>query len=438
MITDARIVPSGCMEISSNGRMKAYLGSCVGIAALDEARRIGGMLHVILPMPVSDIPESHVTSYAMTGIPVFLEELYARGASPETISTFVAGGALIDPESERDLEMNVGGRTLDMTLETLKRCNVPIRTLEASGTTGMCMVLDVDRGSCTIEPVLGETRACHTDGIHAPTPAEIGRTIESIKPVPQIAITIADMLSGEDADLPSIASEIKKDQVLSADVLRLCNSAYISAPRHIETIDEAVTILGTKSLMQLVITGHMKQFLECTDNGYSLMRGGIFFHSLSVARLCERLASGTRAVRPQAAYTAGLLHDIGKVVLDQFMARIQPLFYRNMQINGGDITALERGIFGIDHTLAGLQLAETWNLPASIKDVVLFHHSPDMAQDDLDLTHLVFLADMLCLRLLPGLVVENLDPLPIDKSMRLLGLAPSRVEESLSLLAEIY
>jgi hypothetical protein len=120
------------------------------------------------------------------------------------------------------------------------------------------------------------------------------------------------------------------------------------------------------------------------------------------------------------------------------MARIQPLFYRNMQINGGDITALERGIFGIDHTLAGLQLAETWNLPASIKDVVLFHHSPDMAQDDLDLTHLVFLADMLCLRLLPGLVVENLDPLPIDKSMRLLGLAPSRVEESLSLLAEIY
>ncbi|HPC47652.1 MAG TPA: HDOD domain-containing protein, partial [Deltaproteobacteria bacterium] len=306
------IVASGCMEIREHGLLKAYLGSCVGVAVLDGTRRLGGLIHLLLPEPVCSVPSYQLASYASTGIPLFLEALADHGASMDNLSAFVAGGALIDP-ARTDLAMNIGGKTLDVTLRMLERYRIPIRRLEANGITGMCIMLDVEGRSCTIEPVTERPVAQRSKDLPMPTLSDIDRTIRSLKPIPQIALSIAEMISDDTTDLAGIASEIKKDQVLSADVLRLCNSAFLGVPRKIESIDEAVAVVGTSTLMQLVITAHMERLIGCSESGYSLMRGGLYFHSLATARLSERLARASGVAGPQTAYTCGLLHDIGKV-----------------------------------------------------------------------------------------------------------------------------
>jgi putative nucleotidyltransferase with HDIG domain len=274
--------------------------------------------------------------------------------------------------------------------------------------------------------------------ITMPALAEIGKTIEGLQPIPQIALGIAGMIADDRSDFAAIGAEIRKDQVLTAEVLKLCNSSYLGVPRKIETIDEAIMILGSRTLLQLVITAQAEKFLTSTDQGYSLMRGGLFYHALAIARLSERLATTSGLTRPDLAYTAGLLHDIGKVVLDQYMARVQPLFYRIMQAHGEDSSILEQKIFGIDHNLAGLHLAESWKLPEVIKDVILFHHHPDKATNNRELVYLVYLADALVLKFLPGFVIENLDSAPFAEGVRILGLRQEQVSEALGVLADIF
>jgi putative nucleotidyltransferase with HDIG domain len=271
-----------------------------------------------------------------------------------------------------------------------------------------------------------------------PALAEIGKIIEDLQPVPQIALGIASMISDEMTGISTIATEIRRDQVLTAEVLKLCNSSYLGISRKIETIDEAIIILGSKTLLQLVITAQAEKLLMGFEKGYSLMRGGLFYHAIATARLSEKLSRVHNKIRPDLAYTAGLLHDIGKVVLDQFMARVQPLFYRILLARGEDSSILEQKIFGIDHNLAGLHLAESWKLPEVIKDVILFHHNPDKAMKNKDLVHLVYVADAIAQKFLPGFEIEHIDTAPFKDSLRFLSLTPDMISDALEVLIDIF
>lgn len=432
------IIPSGGMEIRRSGQMKAYLGSCVGVAIIDSKHHVGGMIHLLLPEPLCDIPQSQLSYYASTGMPLFIKSILDAGAKKENISAFISGGALIDPCSHQDLALNIGGRTLEITLHYLKESGIPIKYLEASGTVGFCIMLDIDKAMCTIEPVIKESLHKSILPVSMPALTEIGKTIDDLQPVPQIALGIASMISDELTDISSIAAEIRKDQVLAAEVLKLCNSSYLGLSRKIQSIDEAIAILGSRTLLQFIVTAQTERLLAGSDRGYSLMRGGMYFHALSTARLCDKLSRYRNFIRPDLAYTAGLLHDIGKVVLDQYMAKVQPLFYRILAAHNEDSSTLEQKIFGIDHNLAGLHLAESWKLPEVIKDVILFHHHPEKSTKNHELVHLVFLSDIMAHRFLPGFEIEHIDTTPIEDCMRILSLTPDMIADALSVLVDIF
>jgi putative nucleotidyltransferase with HDIG domain len=432
------IVPTGGMEITKSGQLKAFLGSCVGLAIFDSKKHFGGMLHILLPEPVSDVPDSQLTYYASTGIPLFLEAFSKEGSNREDLSASIAGGALIDLNSPQDLTLNIGGRTLDITLKSLKSNGIPIRLLEASGVLPFCIMLDVNSGTCTIEPVVSQFLMKTGTAIKKPSLSDIKKTTEGLQPIPQIALGIAGMLTDEECDIAVIAKEIRKDQVISARVLQLCNSSYLGIPRKVESIGQAIAFLGDKTLLQLIITAQAEKLLMGSDQGYSLTRGGLFYHALATARLCDRLSRHIRNIRSDLAYTAGLLHDIGKVVLDQYMAKIQPLFYRMIQERGEDSSTIEQNIFGIDHNHAGLLLAECWNLPQVIKDVVLFHHYPDKANENRELVHLVYVANTIALKFLPGFVLEHLDTNPFEESLRYLGLTHHDISHAIRALTDMF
>jgi putative nucleotidyltransferase with HDIG domain len=431
------IVPTGGMIVRNNGQLKAFLASCVGLGLYDSENGLGGLLHILLPEPVCDIPESHIMYYAKTGIPQFIDAMKSQGASTQNMIAFIAGGALVNPLSPQEMDLNIGHRTLEITLSLVRTNGIAIKMFEASGVNPFCMSLHIDTGKCSIEPVMDKA-----DSKELPKRKlsldHITSTIDRLLPVPQFAISIAHMLSDEDMDITSVAKEIKRDQVLSANVLRLCNSSYLGLPRKIASIDQAIIYLGSKTLIQMVITAQTEKFFHSSEHGYSLGRGGLYHHALATARLSERLAKVHGGVAPDVAYTAGLLHDIGKVVLDQYIADIQPMFYRMTHDKNQDSCTLEREIFGIDHCHTGLILTERWDLPDIIKDAIMFHHYPSLAKTNVEIVNLVYLADVFTDKFLSGLEIERTNPADMEKSLEMLQLNPQKIYENLNVIAEVH
>jgi HD-like signal output (HDOD) protein len=120
------------------------------------------------------------------------------------------------------------------------------------------------------------------------------------------------------------------------------------------------------------------------------------------------------------------------------MARVQPLFYRILAAHKEDSSTLEQKIFGIDHNLAGLHLAESWKLPEVIKDVILFHHHPDKALKNSELVHLVYVSDAIAHSFLPGFEIEHIDTAPFDESLNMLMLSPEMVVDALGVFTDIF
>ncbi len=251
---------------------------------------------------------------------------------------------------------------------------------------------------------------------------QINDAIEELIPIPQIALKIIRIINDENSSFREIAREILQDQVLSARIIRMCNSVSVNLATKVDSIEKALLRIGEKSLVLMALSFSMNKFISQASRGYSLCKGGMFHHSVWTARMCAKMAEMTSKARPELAYTAGLLHDIGKVVLDQYMNGAYPLFYRQLQIQGSDLTTAEKDLFGISHTDAGHLLARRWDIPESVGEAVLHHHEPDKAGRNRPLPHLVYLADLLNSRFVPGHHVNRIDSSLLRKSLETLDL----------------
>ena len=178
-------VASGSYYISRQKPLilDAYLGTCVGVALCDEKSGVGGLIHLLLPEPVS-LGDSHQPEkYASTGFPVFLRALYDEGASKKHLKAYVAGGALVGPIESVDLKLDIGGRTVDTVLNFLKDEHIQIERSETGGFFTSCLSLNLESWHCRIEPV-GSIRNSPDRETHVPTVEEIEQSIEALQPIP--------------------------------------------------------------------------------------------------------------------------------------------------------------------------------------------------------------------------------------------------------------
>jgi putative nucleotidyltransferase with HDIG domain len=227
--------------------------------------------------------------------------------------------------------------------------------------------------------------------------------------------------------LREIAEKVRMDQVLSAKVLRLCNSAFIALRKKVDSIDQALIMLGEKQILRLVVSISLERFFFDSGRGYSLCKGGLYYHALGTALVAEMLAKFSGKASPSIAYTAGLLHDIGKVVLDQYMVPAFLDFYRRTHTDGVALTDVEREMFGLDHTEAGRKLAERWSLPQNLIDTISQHHKPELGVEGADLTCLVYLADLIMSRFMVGKELERLDTKGLSLRMQSVGINPKQL-----------
>jgi len=400
----------------------ALLASCVGVAMFDRGARVGGLFHVPLPEPVSAGNPWQPENYASTGLPLFINTLCKAGAKKENLEAVVAGGALFGNALEDNLDL--GGQTADVVMAILKRESIRIRQAETGGLYNMCLSLDLNTWECTIKP---QYPPLLKGSVEKPTMEEINRAIARVQPIPQVAIKIVRMLGHNCYSLQDVAEEVLRDQIIAAKVLRLSNSALIGWDGPIDSVDQALIVLGEKMFLLLVMSSFMEVFFVESGHGYSLCKGSLYHHTVGTALVAEKLARITGMAPPAVAYTAGLLHDIGKVVLDHFVARNIPLFYRRTHEEIIDLEQAELEILGIGHTEAGGRLASLWSIPQNLTEAILYHHQPEKAIIDPELTHIVYLADLILSQFWVSGTLERQNTGPLEACLKTLGIRSSQL-----------
>lgn len=409
MNINVRIIPSGSFAVEKRKKeiLEAYLGTCVGVSLVDHEAEVGGLLHILLPEPTgTDVPFSP-SVYATTGLPQFINKLIESGARRSKLRGCIGGGGLVGEVGERDLWLDIGGRTAETVEDILRENGIGVDQVETGGYFSCKMALNLDTLATTIEPLVSGGESVN-EGSPKPGKDDLARAVEEVRPIPQIALKIIRMLREGDYDIDDVAMEIRQDQVISAKVLRLANSAFVGAGSAIDSIDRALIVLGEKKLFQVVLSATVEMLFTSTrTGGYSLCKGGIFHHALGAAMTAHEISVFTGRCEPDIAYTAGLLHDIGKIVLDQYVIVNAPFFYRSVQDKPVDLCTLEKVRFGVDHQEIGAILAEKWELPDILVDSIKNHHRPEFFQVDRELVSIVYLADLLVARFRVGYQLDR-------------------------------
>ena len=406
--------------------LKVLLGSCVGVAIYDAKANIGGIIHLLLPEPASPGSSWSPGSYASTGLPLFINNLLTAGAKKENLLAIVAGGALFGPISRQDLALNLGGRCIEKVHKILQDLQIPIIQEESCGFSPSILTLDTTTWQYRITTRFGPPAEIKAPP-HKPDPREIADAIRTTTPIPQSAMKIINLISEDDYDAEDIARTIETDQVLAAKILSLCNSALFGSKRRIDSLEEAVLILGEGHLLQMVATASVDSLLAKCEGGYAMLKGGLYKHAIGVAHAAKLIAHDSGQAPPGVAYTAGLLHDIGKVVLDRYFVSFLPLFYQNQDQTDDDLIHLERHFLGTDHQQAGRLLATDWGLPESITQVVSHHHYPEQADSHQSLVHLVYVADLLTHWYLAGLEFERINSDDLKSRLEFLKMSASQL-----------
>jgi putative nucleotidyltransferase with HDIG domain len=230
------------------------------------------------------------------------------------------------------------------------------------------------------------------------TLTEILAHVDRLPAFPASAVRLAGLLKDERAGAPEVEQVIRPDPSLTANLLRIANSPYFSPRSRPETVRQAVTLLGMKRTFEVAVSAAMARMMPARLPGYDLDAKAFWLHCVGVAVLSERLARDTGARSPDLLFTAGLLHDVGKLAIATFVGQAAPDILVRTRA-GMDFVAAEREVLGVDHNQVGERVAMAWKLPPPVAWAARWHHHPTEAPPEVDrsLVDLVHAADSLAI-----------------------------------------
>ncbi|MFA6498012.1 MAG: HDOD domain-containing protein [Desulfurivibrionaceae bacterium] len=223
--------------------------------------------------------------------------------------------------------------------------------------------------------------------------AEYIRDVEKIAPCPEVALDVLSMAHAADCSIPKLSEKIEQDPGLTANMLHMANSAYFGHMKKITSVKDIIVRMGVDAVKIISITSASVGLLRLPQEAYALGRGELWRHSFAVAILANIIARYAKARDTSAIYTAGLLHDVGKVILDR---PLQVESY-NRGENGEqmDLLTLERRLLHTDHAEVGMSLLEKWGLPEAVCVPVGLHHDTTQAQSKRLGAKIIYLANHL-------------------------------------------
>jgi putative nucleotidyltransferase with HDIG domain len=264
--------------------------------------------------------------------------------------------------------------------------------------------------------------------------------IDAFPSIPGSTVKLIKMLEDSETSVQAIEDVLRLDPGMTANVLKLTNSAYIGLTSKVGSVKRAIMMLGMKKIKQLVMTSCVGAVMDGAIPGYNLPAGELWRHSIAVSVAAEALSRELKLEDTEDIFTAALVHDVGKLILGQF---IQDDLAAIQTAAGSDISfeVAEKAVLGIDHAEIGARILSQWSLPDDLVHAVRWHHDPESADSPNRTTDVVHVANVLCLMMGIGVGREGLQYTPSPEVTRRLGLKPFTLErvasQTLQLIEEL-
>jgi len=220
-----------------------------------------------------------------------------------------------------------------------------------------------------------------------------------ISTIHQTLSRIIRIINDPSSSAKQLKDVIELDPPLSAKVLRRANSAFYGASHSIDEIQQAIVWLGFDLVKELALSQKVCQLFEHNGIIGDFTRSGLWKHSVAVA-LCAKLISRREfRQRGDNVYAAGLLHDVGLIIEDQFRHAEFIRIHEGKHRFDDNLPPSELKVLGFDHAQIGRRLSESWNFPVELEQCIGYHHSPKQANEDLRRSVLIlYVADQLCMQ----------------------------------------
>jgi putative nucleotidyltransferase with HDIG domain len=204
--------------------------------------------------------------------------------------------------------------------------------------------------------------------------------IENLPTLPVIVQQVQKLIDNPNSNMSQIATIITRDQAIAARVVRLINSAYYGFGGKISSIQQAIMLLGLNTVKNLVIgVSVVKSFAE-TGEASIFDRQKFWLHSFACATCARQMAKPLNREEPEDFFMAGLLHDIGVLILDQFFHEEFVSIIQRVTKTKEELIAAERATIGLDHCEIGAFIAEKWKIPEFLRIAIRLHHRPVFSQ----------------------------------------------------------
>ena len=261
-------------------------------------------------------------------------------------------------------------------------------------------------------------------------------TTRDLPAMPHVAGKVLELSSDPNTSATQLQQVISDDQAMTGRILKIANSAMYSCSRKIKTLTEAIVMLGFNSIRSLVVTSAARNLYQAEGGRTGLKERLLWEHSIGCAFACRLLVAPRVPALAEEAFLAGLLHDIGKLVLN---LRVPDKFDEIVQVvynESKTFAETEKALLDFDHTHVGSLLVNKWKLSPMLEDVILEHHNEAAFAADKPLLLYLDLANQLCHKLGIGFTEEPDLDLVDCASNRILKLAPDAIDETVSSLQD--
>lgn len=260
--------------------------------------------------------------------------------------------------------------------------------------------------------------------------------LSELSSLPSIALRIIEAAVDEGSDAEDLRQLIEKDPALAARIIRIVNSSFYSLRQEVADLKSAIALLGTKQIRNVAITVFVSRQFRASNDKESLDRDQLWNHSMAVGAISRMVSKYTREGDAEEAYLAGLLHDIGLLIIDQHLVRHVPRIQQIMA-DGKTLHQAAEEVLTFDPCQLGAYVAWRSHFPPRLVSAIEFHLKPaDFEDEDRTLTDIVTLSEYLATSSGSG-ITKDAEPLALDDAvLERLGLDETRLSEVESKVAE--
>jgi putative nucleotidyltransferase with HDIG domain len=257
---------------------------------------------------------------------------------------------------------------------------------------------------------------------------EILLMVKNVPPFPKVAQQVVGMLADPDVTVGQLAEVIQYDQNITVNVLKICNASYFGLPRKISSLDEGLVVIGHDILKDIIITSSSARFYKGpVGEGYCLDEGDLWRHSVATGIMAKMLVPYCKGAEAGAAFTSGLLHDIGKRFLSNFVADDFKKIAAKVVAEQCSFTEAEKFYLGATHAELGGMILQKWGFAQEMIEAVREHHNPE-ALNKGPLTAVVALSNIIVISMGVGGGADGLATKLRGEDLERLGISQGKLD----------